>query len=477
MPSMWGRFMAGVRAFREAFMSSDIADPDDWADFTSRQTRYAVLWAFYENTAYRNVHSWSTGLRSAYGMYKYSRNIYNPAYRLGSFWQTHLWGGALDMAAGDGTEVPSAMPIVTANERLRPAIGQVWRNSNWMSRKGIATLWGATMGDVGLRVIDDTDRKKTYIGVVHPSSIESVDLDPFGNCKGYVLREARLDPVFGREEVWYREEATREGDEVVYRTYKNDALFGWDGLPAEWAEPYGFVPFVLVKHNDVGMDWGWAELFPALSKVREVDDLASKISDQVRKMVDAPWLFAGVEKPRTTPTTTGTAASVSSKAEPGREEIPALYGPVGATATPLVAQLDLAAATGHVAGILAEIERDYPELKQDSANATGDRSGLALEIDHQPIEDKVIERRANYDDGLMRVQQMAVAIGGFRNYDGFSGFDLDSYGRGDLDHTIDPMRPVFRETPSMRRAREQQELAIEIQRMTIEQQRSLGTGR
>lgn len=477
MPSMWGRFMAGVRAFREAFMSSDIADPDDWSDYVSRQTRYAVLWSFYENTAYRTIHSWSKGMRAAYGMYKYSRNIYNPAYRLGSFWQTHLWGGALDMAAGDGTEVPSALPIVTKNEVLRAAIGQTWRNSNWMSRKGITTLWGATMGDVGLRVIDDTDRKKTYIGVVHPSAIESVELDPFGNCKGYVLSEARLDPVAGREEVYYREEATRDDNEVVYRTYKNDALYGWDGMPAEWAEPYGFVPFVLVKHNDVGMDWGWAELFPALSKIREVDDLASKVSDQVRKMVDAPWLFSGVDRQKSTPTTTGTAPYGNGKAEPSREEIPALYGPVGATATPLVAQLDLAAATGHVAGILAEIERDYPELKQDSANATGDRSGLALEIDHQPIEDKVIERRANYDDALMRIQQMAVAIGGFRNYDGFEGFDLDSYGRGDLDHAIDPMRPVFRETPGMRRAREQQELAIEIQRMTVEQQRSMNTGR
>ncbi len=339
MPSMWSRFMSGVRAFREAFMSSDVSDPDDWSDYVSRQTRYAVLWSFYENTAYRTIHSWSPGLRAAYGMYKYSRNIYNPAYRLGSFWQTHLWGGALDMAAGDGTEVLSALPIVTKNEALRAAIGQTWRNSNWMSRKGITTLWGSTMGDVGLRVIDDTDRKKTYIGVVHPASIESVEFDPFGNCKGYVIREARLDPVAGREEVYYREEATRDGNNVVYRTYKNDGLYGWDGMPAEWEEPYGFVPFVLIKHNDVGMDWGWAELFPAMSKIREVDDLASKISDQVRKMVDAPWLFAGVDRPKATPTATGTTAYANGKAEPGREEIPALYGPVGATATPLVAQL------------------------------------------------------------------------------------------------------------------------------------------
>lgn len=467
--------MNGVRAFREAFMSSDVTDPDDWNDYTARQTRYAVLWSFYENTAYRNIHSWSTSLRAAYGMYKYSRNIYNPAYRLGAFWQSHLWGGALDLAAGDGKEVPSALPIVTTNEALRPAIGQLWRNSNWSSRKSIATLWGSTLGDVGLRVIDDVERGKVYLDVVHPATIESVELDAFGNCRGYVLREMRYDEA-GREVV-YSEQATRDGDEVVYSTYKDNRLYGWDGLPAEWREPYGFVPFVLIKHNDVGMDWGWAELFPALSKVREVDDLASKISDQIRKMVDSPWLFAGVDKPRSTPTTTGTAAGASNKIEPGREEIPALYGPVGATATPLVANLDLSAAAAHVASILQELERDYPELRQTLSNASNDVSGAALEIDHQPIEDKVIERRANYDDGLVRAQQMAIAIGGFRNYDGFSGFDLDSYAAGDLDHAIDHQRPVFRETPTQMRARLQQEYAIEIQRMTLEQQRALGTGR
>ena len=150
---------------------------------------------------------------------------------------------------------------------------------------------------------------------------------------------------------------------------------------------------------------------------------------------------------------------------------------MGATATPLVAELNLADAIGHMQGILAEIERDFPELKQDTSNAGGDRSGFSIELDHQPIEDKVIQRRTNYDDGVARIQQMLVAIGGFRNYDGYEGFDLDSYGRGDLNHTIDPDRPVFKETPSQKRAREQQENAIEIQRMSIDQQRTLATGR
>jgi hypothetical protein len=435
--------MAGVRAFREAFMSSDVSDPDDWAAYESRQTRYAILWAFYENTAYRNVHLWSPQMRTDYGMYKYSRNIYNPAYRLGSFWQTYLWGGGIDREAGDGKTAPSALPIVTDDKTLRAAIARTWLNSNWMVKKNIVTLWGSTLGDVGLRVVDDPVRKKVYLAPVHPSTIADLEMDSFGNVKGYTLMEYRFDDD-SQTDVLYTEVAGRDGDSVVYETYKGDTLYGWNEMPATWSESYGFVPFVMIKHNDVGLDWGWSELFPALSKVREVDDLASKISDQVRKMVDAPFLFSGVENPKKTVRTT--TSTDSGKTEPGREEIPALYGPAGASATPLVAQLDIAAATAHVTSILSEIERDFPELQHDIWSTGGDASGRALRVARQRVESKVMERRANYDNALVRAQQMAVAIGGFRGYDGFSGFGLDSYGEGKLDHRIGD-RPVFAGDP------------------------------
>jgi hypothetical protein len=76
------------------------------------------------------------------------------------------------------------------------------------------------------------------------------------------------------------------------------------------------------------------------------------------------------------------------------------------------------------------------------ANASGDISGRALRINRGPAEDKVLQRRPNYDDAIRRAQMMAVAIGGYRNYEGFSGYDLDSYASGKLDHTIGE-RPVF----------------------------------
>lgn len=436
--------MAGARAFKEAFMSANLSDPVAFADVNARRMRYAVLWAFYENTAYRDVHLWSQAYRSRYGMYKYSRNIYNPAFRLGSFWQTHLAGGGLDPMAGDGSEIETSLPIITDNQALRDALATGWRNSNWSVRKNIMTLWGSVMGDVGLRVIDDTDRNKVYIDVVHPGSISDITLDAFGNCKAYTLEGIVADPREGKSgTVTYGEVAFRDGDSVVYETYLDGKPYGWNDMPATWDEPYGFIPFVLVKHNDVGLDWGWSELFPALSKVREVDDLASKMSDQVRKMVDSPWLMAGVKK---SDITVKGADRSDENPEPGRQEVPMIYAPSGSTATPLVAPLDLAAAAGHVNAILAEIERDFPELQHDIWSAGGDASGRALRVARQRVESKVLMRRTNYDNALVRIFQMMVSIGGYRNYDGFTGFDLDSYGNGDLEMSIGE-RPVFKADP------------------------------
>ncbi|GAG44503.1 unnamed protein product, partial [marine sediment metagenome] len=50
-----------------------------------------------DQSAYRDIHTWATAYRKQYALYKYIRPIYNPSYRLGEFWKTHLFGGLLDV--------------------------------------------------------------------------------------------------------------------------------------------------------------------------------------------------------------------------------------------------------------------------------------------------------------------------------------------------------------------------------------------
>jgi hypothetical protein len=164
-------------------------------------------------------------------------------------------------------------------------------------------------------------------------------------------------------------------------------------------------------------------------------------------MVNAPALISGMSKPTNSPTATTTTAT-SDKPQPGREETPVLYASdPGATWQAMVAPLDIAGALSNIDSMLKELERDYPELRQDIWNVGGDMSGKALTIARQPAVVKVIERRVNYYSALVRSLQMGVAIGGWRGYKDYEGYNLDSYEAGKLDFEL-AEREVFPPDPT-----------------------------
>lgn len=452
MTTFLNRLKLGLVAFREAMLTSSPIDIEDWSAQEARIMRYAIAWAQYEQTSYRDVHKWATAYRKQYALYKYIRPVYNPAYRLGEFWKGHLFGGLLDPDVGE----EGAIPVATENEALRVAIAELWKWSRWQVQKDILTVRGAILGDVAIRVVDDVVKERVYLDLLHPGYLEEVEKDAFGNVKGYTIRKNESDPQSPARTVVYTEVVSREGDLVVYETFLNGKPYAWPEnvergqAVSRWTEPYGFVPLVVIQHNDVGLEWGWSELHPIRSKVQEVDDIAAQVSDHVRRTVNPDWLASGMTKPATTPHMKGTtltgADATTARPFPGREELKVLYAPAGAKMQAMVADLDLGTVLLHLDGILKEIERDMVELSQDIHTASGDASGRALRTARQPIIAKVTQRRAGYDAGLVAAHQMAIAIGGFRGYEGYEGFNLDSYAKGDLDHFI-AARPVFEEDP------------------------------
>jgi hypothetical protein len=465
----FSQVIVGLTSFNEAYFTSDSESIQArrFGDFIARRLRYAVFWAHYECNVYRKINQWSDLLKRDYGLYTYTRSIYSPAYRLGEFWATHLMGGSLDSEAGDGKTKASALPIVTENEDLRPAIAQLWRDSNWQTNKETWTRYGAVLGDVGLMAVDDPDRQKVYLKVVHPRTIESVTKDAWGNVKGYRIVEPRPDPEASSNiagftpMVWYQEVATKVGEKVLYQTFRNDQPYDWRVYPnerttrygPEWTEEIGFVPLVMVQHREMGLGWGWSELHPAISKLHELDDLASKLDDWIRKQVESPWFFSGVLAPgnadpnNITDTTNELQVRVPESSdenlEPARSRIPTVYAnDPQARATPLVAPLSVAATSAHCMSILKELERDHPELQTDMATSSGDASGRALRVARERVEAMVSQRRAGYDDGLVRAHKMAISIGAIKKYPGFEAFVPESFDNGLLDHTIGD-RPVF----------------------------------
>ncbi len=449
--------MSAYRAFREPDVT--LADPLDaagWNNFDARRMRYALLWSMFDNSAYSSVHNWSKAIKHTYGLYSYIRNLHNPSYRIGVMYQTHLMGGGLDPLAGDGDRIPSALPIITDNDLISPALAQLWQDSVWQVNKDVWTLNGTIMGDAPLEVVDDVERGKVYLKPMHPGKIKSLDTDPQGNVIAYTLEYERFDPrrtivdrpsvaAFEQPTVTYTERVTRNGETVNYETYLGNQPYGWYGNPAQWSVDYGFVPLVMVKHQDVGLEWGWSELHAGLPKFREVDDIASALDDQIRKAVNAPWLF-NFPKSITATAIARTAPTVTNK-EPGRGEIPSLYvDRESAKGQALIADLDIGAVSARISALQDELKQDYPELDMERHTASGDASGRALRYAQQPVAAKVQMRRAGYDSALVRAQQMAIAIGGMRGYTNYESFDLDSYRAGDLAHSIGE-RPVFAVDP------------------------------
>ena len=438
--------MRAISAFREAYIQSDWADPESYTDYESRKLRYQILWAWYESTAFRNIHKWAQAYRNEYQLYSYIRNIYNPAFRLVEFWKTMIWGGLLDPEAKEAGSVP----IKTDNDDLRKPIAELWKASNWDINKDIAVLWACSMGDVAIRIVDDPDHEEVRLENVHPASIKHLVVDGRGYVKEYQIEETRIKPDTNNKTATYLEVATREPDSDIinFETFADGKPFDWNGVSAKWTEEYGFMPLVAIQHNNVGFDYGWAEMHPLRSKMNDVDDVASKLHDYIRKVIDPVWLF-NFSKPKTSARTTMQRdAATTDRKEPGKEEVPALYvGDPNAKGQALVTQVGIAETSQEIQNILSEMERDMPELQMDIWTVGQDVSGKALGKARQRVERKVIQRRPNYDKALVRAHQMAIAIGGEKGYKGYDGYNLMSYDAGLLNHSIPSDRTIFESDP------------------------------
>jgi hypothetical protein len=413
-----------------------------WSAWHARRLRYAILGSLAEGNAYDPARRWSGALVGRYDLPESIRSICAPAHRIGEFWAEHLYPGRPDPDAGDGRGVPSGVPIAGATDRVRRSLAVLWRDSRLGDALEQYSRSGAVLGDAFLKVADDPWRMRVAIQAVHPGTVREFDADLSGNCRGYVIERPEPDPE--QPAAWpgeppptatYREEAWREGRHAWFATYRDGEPYDWRAYapgqaavgPA-WSMPYGFVPLVHVEHEADPSGWGRSALHAALQRLMECDALASRLCDQVYKTVRAPVYFEG-----------GRVGDVDVASSGEGEHAYPILGGEGKPHM-LVAPLDLADAGGLLRQLLGSLERDHPELALDDVGAGA--SGEARREARRRAEAAVVRRRAAYDEGLVRAQMMALSMGGLGEYPGYEWVRLDSYGRGELDHTIGE-RPVF----------------------------------
>lgn len=420
---------AGWYAFNERALIPTADYP--WDDYTARLFRYALYEAYDTNTIYDSVTRFSTQLKDSGSLYAHVRGIYNPVARLNESYVDKIYGGALDFETLTTGAVPLVFGEGADETRLVTALRQVWLWSNLRINKDFYVRTGAKLGDVAWKIVDTAPRGgqrsagKVYMEVVHPGKIASVTMDAVHNVKAVTLEYERTDAATGRDYL-YREEI--DGD--WFRTYRDGQPYAYtedaSGTPvAEWRNPYGFVPLVLVQHRNVGLQWGANAFYAQVGKIDEINDAASLLNDSVRKVVN-PMLKA-----------TGFRAGSTIQFETdNRDSVPVLYGPEGTTIEPLTPNINLADAGANVDRLLLELERDLPELALHRVREGGQLTAPGVRAAYADAVGRFKSAMSAYDDGLIRAQKMALSIGGFRGYEGFEGITLDSYAAGDLEHYI-----------------------------------------
>src|SRR6478735_9720326 len=144
----------------------DALSSSDFYSYKSRRDRHTLFRALNEDTAYLSgVHVWSESLKTLMGMHPSVKPVFGMFSRIVEFWANHTYCGEIDEDAGDGKVVYSAMPFRCKDERSRPAIAKVLKESRFALYCHTMARIGAMCGEVGLMAVNDRVHKRTYLEV------------------------------------------------------------------------------------------------------------------------------------------------------------------------------------------------------------------------------------------------------------------------------------------------------------------------
>lgn len=408
------------------------------AAFASQQAGYLHKWSYYVNDPYDYLNN--PDVRSYledYGLYRFTRPIYNPTRRLAKWWAGAVYGGPM---SEDGQPLPNgvAPAIPFAADTPKPLVlaatrGLLW--GNWQLGKSLYVKYGAVLGDVFVEVVDDLERGKVYPRLVWPGYVTDLSLDASGNVKAFEYGYRVHDGVRSRE---YRKRVDGEAIRVFD-----------DGREVEaYPNPYGFAPAIWTKHEDDGGVHGAGVMDGAVGKLDELNSVAAHVADQIHKRINAVKTFSTNAPARDIELAAGAA---------DRDRLPFLKLPPDTVVGDLTGDLNLADALAWVRDTYRELEADFPELTfyselREMTQATGPAiQGLLGDV--MP---RFWDAMASYDLGTTKACQMLAAIGGHRANNGdwgprgslsrhqqvFLPFDLDAYAAGRLDLAIAPRQLV-----------------------------------
>lgn len=423
----------------------------DWESYDHRLFRYFHQDLYYFNTVFSELESYATQHLRTDGLYKYTRGIFNPVFRLVNITAAKCYGGPLDLENMDS----GAVPVEGLDARTEAALRQLWIWSNFGAMKMRYARATARHGDGVIKIVDDPMSGRVRLEVLHPGIIREAEIDAIGHVKAVVIEYEREDPLAPTETCTYRETI----DQETFATYRvkhgEAALYAWAEGPngdgqAEWANEYGFVPLVLAQAADIGRQWGAVTWHGGtIHKIDQVNDVAALVNDHLRQAVDAMYYIAGASGMGDVESDTSASDDAEEENDLQRSQIKVLFGPEGSQPHALVANVDFTGALQSIQNMLTEIEQDCPELAFARLREYQQHSAPAVRATLGDAVDRLTEFNTNLDTPLLRAFQMAMTIGGVRGYTHFEPFGLDDYARGNMEFRV-LSRPIIEDTLTKR---------------------------
>lgn len=459
---------------------------DAWKNYGKEPTieqmgRYSKLYSWWDGT-WRNDAVMAGQRRTQPALYRNTRQVWRQSRAIASLYAQFVYQGALSR---DGQPLPDgtrgAIPIdpqVADDERLVRAISELFAIWNWSQYMTFLPKMGAILGDYLTELVDDVDRGVVLPSFVWPGYVTDLELDLVGNVKRYAIEHQvtiQQSKAFGQDIKGESYRFRKEVDGQWFRLYKDDKPHAYPelGFPeAEMENPYGFCPATWDRHEIVPGQHGLSAIEATLNQTLELNGILSHALDYQQKQFAAPVGVVGKTARNRNLTMPGgislganpTADEIDDARRASAENLPLLELNEGGQFVTI--DFDIGKTMESLQFMMDSILAENPEARYGQEILKMSQvTGPGMERILGPIVGPVIAARANYDAQTVKRLQMAIAIMGFRlqendyppeivgarpdRYRAFEGYDLTSYGKGDLDFAVAP-RPVFPETPEER---------------------------
>lgn len=356
-------------------------------------------------------------------------------------------------------QLPDALPIETDGnsdhtQTLTSAIHQVWRWSDWQTKKQLYVKTKARDGDALIQIATrnrinadgQVQVDQVYFNLIDVMFITEMDVDhrgfltwlrldiptsrrlPNGKTEGYVETQV-WDKATGTQRVWeHRKFAGAQLEDLgdPDRIVTLESMTGTD-----------MIPIVHGKHAEDGSVRGVAAIDHALVKMHEASRMATRLHSMAYQYGEPDMQLVGTAydpdgRPMSPPRL---SLENGGKLSVGRKTF---YNPPPGY---MVKGVDLSVHFNELLAILQDHmlhiqESDLPQLAYYKlASSSRDLSGEALGHMLKPAVESAIEARSLSEAELVRANQIALTTAIHHGLKGFADqFDMRAYDNGLLDH-------------------------------------------